>query len=406
MPSVQMTALWLAKLTPSPERVDYNDTTERGLQLRVGTASMVWYLVYRKPNGPPIRLKLGKYPHMSLAEARAAARKEKAKIDAGHDPAAEHRAAKLAPTFAEVAAEYLEHHAVHKRTAREDRRILDHDLLPAWAHLKMRAITRRDIIALLDAIKARGAPIMANRTLALISKIFNFALDREIVAANPCFRLRKPAPERSRERWLNDDEIRALWEALESEGTTGTVFKILLLTAQRKGEVQGMSWDEIDFETTTWTIPPQRSKNKRSHLVPLSKPVIDLLAAQQQHQAKSRISPYVFPSPRPYRGHITQLGKAVQRLKSLSGVDFHIHDLRRTAATGMARLGVDRTIIAKILNHTDRSVTAIYERHAYEREMRAALDLWADHVMGLVHNTTLPDVSTAEKITPIRTKRR
>jgi len=249
------------------------------------------------------------------------------------------------PTFGEVAAEYLKRHAVNMRTAVEERRIIEHDLLSPLGTRKLHEITRRRILAVLDDIIGRGAPIMANRTLGTLSRIFNWAISRDLVEANPCFRLRRPAPEQTRDRWLSDDEIRAVWEATGPERITGPLFQVLLLTAQRKGEVQGMTWGEIDLRAATWTLPADRSKNGRSHEIPLSPFALEIITGQAHK------NDYVFPSPRPSCGHVTNLGKAAARVKALSGVDFHIHDLRRTAATGMARLGIGRITIEAYYRH-------------------------------------------------------
>jgi integrase len=374
--------MWLSHLKPG-YKAEYSDTETQGLRLRVWSSGFSWCFVYRVPGSRAVRrVTLGTYPEMSLADARKAARELRTKVDKGNDPGAEIQERKKIPTFAELSAEYLEKHAIHKRTRDEDERIINRELLPRWGSTRADKITRRDVIALLDTIQGRGAPIMANRTLALVRKIFNWALSRDILDATPCLRLKAPAPEKNRDRWLDDQEIRAVWEAFESELKSGALFKLLLLTGQRRGEVCAMRWDEIDLSTALWTIPPEKTKNGVRHVVPLSPPVVEIL------QGMPRKSEWVFPSPCLRCGHVQNLGKAHQRVQELAGVRFHIHDLRRTAATGMARLGVDRVVIAKVLNHADPSVTAIYERHTYEQEKRRGLEKWAAHVMRLLNRET------------------
>lgn len=381
MPTVKMNTLWLSKLKFTGERMEYRDQETPGLWLRLGEASLTWWCIY-KVAGKTQRIKIGIYPGMGLSEARKEVLKLRTSIHEGKDPAAEKRMEKRVPTFGDVAAEYLEKHAVHKRTKREDERILNHDVLPQWKDLKINKITRRQVIALMDDIVSRGSPVMANRTLALVRKVFNWAIERDIVDASPCLRVKPPAPEKSRERWLSDDEILAVWEAFEAESATGSVFKILLLAAQRLGETLAMGWSDVDLETGSWTIPAHVAKNGRAHIVPLSPPAIDILRGLQ------RRNEWVFPSTRRLGAHIINLGKAHQRIQALSGVTFHIHDLRRSCATGMARLGIDRVVIGKILNHTDGSVTAIYERHGYEAEKRHAMEVWGNHVMRVVGRET------------------
>lgn len=383
MPKVKMTTLWLSKIKPEGRRVEYSDETTPGLRLRVNQQSMQWCYAYKPIGGHSFRrITLGPYPGLSLAEARKKAIEFRAQVYAGNDPAPRIQEQKKTPTFAELCEEYLEKHAIHKRSRAEDERIIKRELTPRWGTIRADKITRRQVIALLDEIVGRGSPIMANRTLALVRKIFNWALSRDILESTPCLRIKAPAPERRRDRWLSDEEIRAVWEAFDAEPQSGDIFKLLLLTGQRKGEVTAMEWADVDLNAALWTIPPEKAKNGMRHVVPLSGPALKIL------KALPRKNEWVFPSPRRVCGHVKNLGKAHQRVQELSGVQFHIHDLRRTAATGMARLGVDRVVIAKVLNHTDRSVTAIYERHSYENQVRRALEKWADHVMRLIGQET------------------
>lgn len=376
MPTVKMDTLWLSRLT-FEGRAEYRDQNTPGLWLRVGESTCTWFLLY-KARGKTQRVKIGTYPAVSLADARKEAVRLRSEIYSGGNPAEERRKAKEKPTFQEVTDEYLKRHAVKKRTKAEDERIISRELLPRWKNTRVDDITRRNVRDLLDDIVERGSPIMANRSLALVRKVFNFALERDILDNNPCTRIKPPGKETSRERWLKDDEIRAVWEAFEEEPVTADVFKMLLLTGQRMGEVTSIQWRDIDLNARTWTIPGERAKNGHEHSVPFSEPALEIL------QARPRKNEWVFPSPRLHVGHIQNLGKAHQRIEELSGVKFHIHDLRRTAATGMARLGIDRVVIAKVLNHTDRSVTAVYERHGYDSEKRHALDVWGNHVMRVV----------------------
>lgn len=382
MATVKMTTLWLSRLKPG-EEADYTDADSRGLQLRVRKTGMTWCFQYKLPGTSFVRrMTIGPYPGIGLAEARKAALDLRARVAKGEDPAGKAKAEKQTPLFADLCREYLEKHAVHKRSRREDERIVVRELIPRWGSLRADKITRRMVIALLDEIVARGSPIMANRTLALVRKVFNWALSRDILENTPCLRIKPPAPEKSRDRWLTDEEIRAVWEAFGAEPTAGPILKILLLTGQRRGEVTSMLWSEVDLEASIWTIPPEKSKNKLRHTVPLSTPVLEILGALP------RKNEFVFPSPRRLCGHVNNLGKTLDRIEALSGVKFHIHDLRRTCATGMARLGVSREVIAKVLNHVDRSVTGVYERHGYEAEKRRALEKWADHVLRLVNSRT------------------
>ena len=229
---------------------------------------------------------------------------------------------------------------------------------------------------------AQRAPIMANRTLALVRKMFNFAIAHDWLEANPCHMLARPAPERQRDRVLADDEIRAVWTALDDEQPkVATLFRLRLLTAQRGGELLGAAWSEFDLESGWWTIPAARSKNRLAHRVPLSPPALRLL--KELHKSTG-VSTWVFPSPKKAGPHIAHAQKAIERVVRRSGVPFRGHDLRRTAASLMVGAGVPRLVVSKILNHVETGVTAVYDRHSYDPEKRAALDFWGKRLEQIV----------------------
>ena len=284
------------------------------------------------------------------------------------------------PTFERVAREYLERHAKpRKRSWREDERILTRDVLPRWRRRRARDVTARDVRRLLDAILARGAPIQANRTLAVVRRVFNWAAapDRGLVpqGCNPCRGLERPAPERQRERVLDGGELRALWAAFEQEDAAlAALFRLYLLTAQRDGEVRTMAWVDVDLVGGWWTIPGTRAKNARAHRVPLSSAAVAVLRGLRRDG-----SAWVFPTPRAGMGGCRgRVYKAVHRLRRRSGVgDFTPHDLRRTAASHMTSIGISRLVVSKLLNHTERGVTAVYDRYGYDREKREAVEAWA-----------------------------
>lgn len=226
---------------------------------------------------------------------------------------------------------------------------------------------------LLQGIIARGAPIAANRTFAMLRKVFNFAIARGIIQHNPCHGLARPAREHQRDRVLAPTELRLVWQAFDAEGfLVSSLFRLHLLTAQRGGELRMMRWEDVDLDTGWWTIPASHAKNGLAHRVPLVPDAVHLL--RQIHPASS--SPWVFGSSRT-DGPRNTIAKALQRVRTASGVAFWPHDLRRTAASHMTSLGVPRLTVAKILNHAEQGVTAVYARHSYDREKRAALDVWA-----------------------------
>jgi integrase len=235
---------------------------------------------------------------------------------------------------------------------------------------------------LLDEIAVR-APIMANRTLALVRKMFNFAIEREWVDSNPCQMVKRPSPERQRDRVLSEDEIRRLWTALDAEQPViAALFRLRLLTAQRGGEVQGASWADVDLMGAWWTIPAERSKNGLAHRVPLSPQAVRILKGLKA--VADDKATWVFPSTRKAGPHINHAQKAIERIVKRSSVEFRGHDLRRTAASLMVGAGVPRLVVSKILNHVESGVTAVYDRHSYDPEKRAALDFWGRQVDAII----------------------
>jgi integrase len=196
--------------------------------------------------------------------------------------------------------------------------------------------------------------------------------------------IKRLAPERQRDRVLTEDEIRRFWAALDEEhAIIAALFRLRLLTAQRGGEILGATWAEMDLDQGWWTIPKERSKNGLAHRVPLSPAAVRILADLRKAVANSS---WVFPSPRKAQPHLNHAQKAIERIVERSGVEFRGHDLRRTAASLMVGAGVPRLVVSKILNHVETGVTAVYDRHSYDAEKRAALDFWGKRVEVIIAN--------------------
>ncbi len=395
---MRLTDRSIKALKPKAERYEVWEDGRTGLGVRVSPKGRKsWVYMYRF-GGKARRMGLGTYPAISLASANVKHAKAKELLEKGTDPGAlqveRKRAERSAETVADLIEEYMEKWArPRKRSAYEDERILRKDVLPAWGKRKAREITRRDVITLLDVIVERGAPIQANKTLAVVRKMYNFAISRDIVDATPVAMVKAPARENQRDRVLSADEIRTLWSGLDTTlMSTGTKFvlKLQLATAQRKGEVVGAALSEFDFEDAVWTIPAERSKNRQAHRVPLSSLALGLI-----HEAQDLAgdSPWLFPSPRG-NGSITphSINRALYR--SLPEIDVDNvtpHDLRRTAASFMTSLGISRLTVGKILNHVETGVTAVYDRHSYDAEKRHALDAWATRLEEIVSGKAKAD---------------
>ena len=379
MPSVKMNSLWLKNLKPTENRrVDYFDRKQSGLCLRLGISGIKTFVVVYRLQGSrkKRRITLGRYPALSLADARIQTRAVLVEVERGNDPGRRKQEIIKAPTFEQLCDIYLEKHAIKKRSYKEDRRKIETDLLKTWGDIKAHKIKRRDVIALLDRIVDRGSPISANRTLALIRKIYNFGIERDLVENNPCIGVKPPGREKQRDRVLTSDEIRKLWTAFDEVLTPAmaNIQKLRLITAQRGIEVSSMRWQDIDLETGWWTIPAEVAKNKMAHRVPLSQMALNIIQEQKKAAATSE---YVFPSKKKSTGHVRYFQKSFSKVRSCSGLeDVTMHDLRRTAASHMTGMGISRLVVAKILNHAEQGVTHVYDRHGYDAEKRIALEKW------------------------------
>jgi integrase len=404
---MKLTAPAVEKVKAGPgERIEFFDASLPGFGLRVNGPTATnphghksWIVFYRF-DGKQRRLTLEPaYPQLGLAEARRAAGEIFDLVRAGKDPA-EERAAKAAEqkrrpvTVSDLADEYLKRWASKKRSGGEDERMLRKDVLPAIGGRPLAAVARRDIVELLDRIVDRGAPVQANRVLAVTRRMFNFAVERGLLETTPCVKIKAPAAEQARERHLRGEEIPAFWFGLDRspmERNIRRALRFMLVTGQRKGEVIGLHKREINRADCTWLIPADRSKNKREHVVPLTPLAIEIL-----DEIEPGDGGWIFPSERtgePYREQ--SIDHAVRDLYAyrrpptkntrplvLDGFEpFTPHDLRRTASTGMRELGVSKDDVKLVLNHTDGTVTGRhYDRYEGLREKKRALELWASYL--------------------------
>jgi integrase len=392
MPRVTFTDLGLRSLKAKEgQRLDVWDAKQPGFGVRVSPNGTKTFVLMYWLNGRKHRMTLGHFPSKSLSDARADALAAQSKIEKGESPLAP--APTIAPNdalFPTVVDRFVEKYcAVHNRTstAYETERILRMRFASAWRDRDVRSITRADVIAVLDKIIADKAPSAANHALAAVRKLFSWCVERSIVETNPCFGIRRPAPVSERDRALDDDELAKVWSAsLEHGGAFGTVVQLLILTAQRRGEVAGMRWSEIDLEKRTWTIPADRTKNKRVHVLPLTPHVHALVDALPR--TKETGSLFVFPARGNPNEPMSGFSKLSPKIAATIDVEnWTLHDLRRTAATGMARLGAAPHVVERVLNHasgTFAGVAGIYNRFNYMDEMRATLGNWESCVLAMV----------------------
>ena len=270
------------------------------------------------------------------------------------------------------------------RTIEGTQQLLDLHVLPRWRRKLIKDITRRDVLDLLDGIVESGRPVAANRVLTAIRKMFNWAIERDIIASSPCAGVKPPTPEQSRDRVLTDLELCDVWLAADQlGGPYAALVKLLMLTGQRRDEVARMTWSEVDLDARLWTLPKERSKNGQPHDIPLSEPAVAILTSLP------RIGD-TFVLTTDGKSAASNYSANRRRLDALLPADmppWWLHDLRRTAASGMARLGINLPVIEKVLNHTSGSfagIVGVYQRHNFSDEKRHALERWGAHVADLV----------------------
>src|SRR5262245_40326599 len=260
-------------------------------------------------------------------------------------------------------------------------------------------ITRRDVLDILDRVVDGGAPIAANRVHAALRKFFNWCVARDILTASPCAGVKPPTAERARDRVLSDDELRLVWTAADKlGGSFGPLVKLLALTGQRRDEVARMRWKEVYIENRLWTLPAERTKNNKPHEVPLSNAALAVL----KNVPQAGTSPFVFTTnggASPVSGY----SEGKRRLDALLPADmpaWRLHDLRRTCASGMARLGINLPVIEKVLNHSSGSfagIVGVYQKHSFADEKRQALEAWGRHVDSLINGSKLAPIRRAAR---------
>lgn len=396
MPRVKLTDRKLKSLKPATSRTDYFDVGLPGFCVRVTPKGVKSYAVMYRHAGRLRRYTIGRWPRLTLAEARDLGREALHEASLGRDPANTKKLDRQAITFATLAEEYMERWAkVRKRSWRHDRQMLEKDLLPVFRNVKASEISRADVRALLDRIVS-DRPIKANRVHSLLRKIYNWGMDQDLVDHNPCASLTAPAPSRQRERVLTESELQKLWKATDSlRPDFRDVFRLCLLTAQRSGaEVLRMRWQDLDLETGWWTIPGEFTKNKLTHRVSLNRQALRIIEAIRESQTGRSRPAWVFPSRRDRRQPLTNLTGYFSKARDKAGLkDVTLHDLRRTAASMMTGMGVPRLTVSKILNHVETGVTKIYDRHSYDQEKREALEKWGRKLVSIVSSLRATETS-------------
>ena len=383
------------------------DTELPGFGVLATAAGAVSYFIEYRLGGrgtPTKRLTIAKHGHKTPSEARALAKIELGKVAGGLDvaQAKKDQQAKLTgATFRDLIERYLAIHGKDTRYWKEKRaRLLSSDL--KVLHSKSATlITRAEIAAAIDKVQTRSHAA-ARLLFADIRPIFAWAFNRAAVEANPVAGLTGPRPLGARDRVLSDEEIVAFWQAVSEESWPfQNVFKLLLLTGQRREEVAGMRWRELDCVSATWVIAKERCKNGRAHSLDLSPEALALLdplggRAWPRQPGSSNELVFSTTGKTPVSGFSRAKARIDARMSQILGSMFQpwrTHDLRRTAASGMAALGVLPHIIERVLNHVSGAqggLIGVYQRYEYREERKRALLAWNAHVTGIVRNSEAP----------------
>ncbi len=379
-----------------------------GFGLYVGkSGTRSYFLEYRPGHGRAVakrRITIGRHgAPWTPAQARNKALELLAIVKAGRDPLDE-REMSGAPKVVDVVEEWLKRDQGQNRSLREVERVMKHDVLPAWGKRPIDEIRKRDVIALIDSIADRGAPIMANRTLAHVKRLLKWAASRDIVESDPAAHVEKVAPETKRERVLTDDELALIWKAADEMGYPfGDAVQMLILTGARREEIFGLSWSEVDWQTEVIRLPASRSKSNMGRIIPLPSPALDLLSKLPRFEDGDIVFSFTG------KKRFDNVGRAKPRLdKAIAERDgnpidpWRLHDIRRTVATGLQRLGVRLEVIETVLGHVSGSragIVGTYQRHKFVDEAKLALQTWGKHLQGLIHDegvTTVVQFPKAE----------
>ncbi len=399
MPKKNLSATFVSKVKPPAEgRVEYFDTQVKSLALRVTEKGAKSWVFFYRIDGKLRRLTIGKFPKVGLKEARDTARMAGSKVYSGIDPAVERKTAHATArreqedSYRVVALEYVEQVCRRQKQNRTSERI-ERILLKypaAWHGRPIQSITKREVKQLLTKVYDDNGPTMANYLYANLTALFNWAVGMDILTSLPIHKSLKPHKTAVRNRPLTEEEIKAVWEGVEEQGFPfAPLVRLALLTGQRQNEVAAMTWDELDLNSAEWSLPAERTKAKRAHVVPLSDAAVELLSELPRFTGE-----YVFTT-RGGESYFQGYSKAWARVKEASGIeDVKFKDLRETVANTMrSRLGISEEVVGMVLNHAPRSVTTLHYAADHDLKLkRGALQAWADFLAGVIEGKVASSV--------------
>jgi integrase len=393
MPRIRLTKSAIDSLPTSKSDVVYWDAGYPGFGVKVTPKGRKVFIVLYRTAGAGSKLRkytIGPYGRVTLHQARVAAQRVFAAKLEGRDPEAEKREAKrrvVADWVEDLLEMFIAQRLSQNRSGGEIARLLRREVGKTWGGRSIHEISKRDVVEVVTAIEQRGAPVAANKTLKSIKTFLRWCVGRAVLDQSPAEGVPLPAKEVARDRVLDDEELaRIVLAARQIGGPYGSIVEFLALTGQRREEVARLPWEELDLARRIWTIPKSRTKNAKAHVVHLSGEALAVVKRTDQR------GPLVFSllGTKPFQ----EFSRAKRVLDQLSGVTgWRVHDLLRTCVSGMARLGVAPHVADKILNHQTGAISgvaAVYQRHDFLAERRAALDLWGAHVSQLLKEIPQP----------------
>ena len=399
MSKIALTDLKIKKLRP-PEngRLEIADGKFPGLSIRISKHGIKTFAVRTRVNGRQVRISLGRYPELSLSEARTKAHQVIAEAGEGKEPSLKKPKVSRNFLFENVVTNYLKQHCMRymkESTYRETKRVLNVEFMGKWGNQDIRLLAKPDVVEITNQIFNRPqrdrkkkivspeSPSAANHSFSIIRAFFNWCVGQGLIDVSPCNGLRSPAPKKKRNRVLSDNELLAVWNASSEIGYPyGNIIQLLLLTVQRRSEVASLRWDMLDLKEGVWRVPASENKSGREYLVPLTDMAMGIL--KNVPRIDERL---MFPAQRSDGKVFADWSKSKTRIDKLSGVSgWTVHDLRRTGSTGLAKLGIAPHIKERVLNHLTGElggIAGVYDVYSYLPEKRAALDLWAEHIATL-----------------------
>ena len=417
MPRIKLTAAAVERLqAPAEGQIDYFDAAYPALALRVTAKGVRSWVYFGRVHGKLKRATLGRYPDLKLRDARVKAGETADDMRSGIDPAAVKRAARKEPrdkdTVEYLAEQWLKRDQSENRTYREVARIMNREVLPAWRGRRIQTITRRDVIDLIDGVRDRGAKTLALRVHARLHRFFRWCAGRDIIEVSPMADLPKPGKEVKRDRVLDDNELREVWCAAENIGYPfGPAIKLLILTGARREEISALKWAEVDHDKSVIRLDDTRTKNAIGRAIPLSPTALSIIKSLPHISDDKGQDVFAFTTTgrTPVSGwsrakNILDAKLIDARREAHAGAEAEtvealprwvLHDLRRSVATGLQKLGFRLEVVEAVLGHVSGSragVVGIYQRHTFDDEKRLALDAWGKHVAGLVEGESAQNV--------------